>query len=330
MNHSSYETNEDLKQAKRQYTIVGLGLFVIVLTMLLLQFLETFIVLRIYPQGNVPFWLIWLLSFLPIYLVVVPIGLVILRKAPVCPPEQHDLKPGRVVAAAFIAIFMIYAGNILGNFVQALLQTATGLQSLNAVEELAMDDSLFFSILFMGILAPIVEEYIFRKQFIDHTGMYGGKAAVIASAVSFGLFHGNLPQFFYTSILGLLLGYIYLKTGKLRYTIGLHVMVNLIGGVLMPMVSRRSMQFGPIDLTDAAAVQAAVPYLLPVLLFSFVLIVFVIIGLVLFCINIRKVHFCASEHDMPKGRVFQTVCLNVGAILFVVISLVTFVISFMS
>ena len=37
--------------------------------------------------------------------------------------------------------------------------------------------------------------------------------------------------FFYAVAIGFLLGCVYVKTGRLRYTIGLHMTVNLIGGV---------------------------------------------------------------------------------------------------
>ena len=48
----------------------------------------------------------------------------------------------------------------------------------------------------------------------------------------FGLFHGNLNQFVYAFVLGLCFGFIYVKTGNIRYTIGLHMLVNFLGSVL--------------------------------------------------------------------------------------------------
>ena len=61
---------------------------------------------------------------------------------------------------------------------------------------------------------------------------YGELAAVLASGLFFGLFHGNLNQFSYAFLLGLFLGFIYVKTGKLGYTIGLHMAINFIGSSL--------------------------------------------------------------------------------------------------
>ena len=47
----------------------------------------------------------------------------------------------------------------------------------------------------------------------------------------FGLFHGNLNQFVYTFLVGAFWAFIYVKTGRLRYTIYLHMALNFMGSV---------------------------------------------------------------------------------------------------
>ena len=68
----------------------------------------------------------------------------------------------------------------------------------------------------------ILEEFIFRKMVIDRIWQYGEKIAVVTSALIFALFHINLFQFFYALGIGLIFAYVYLRTGKLRYTIIMH------------------------------------------------------------------------------------------------------------
>lgn len=82
------------------------------------------------------------------------------------------------------------------------------------------------------LIAPTAEELLFRKLLTERIVKYGELAAVLASGLFFGLFHGNLNQFSYAFLLGLFLGFIYVKTGKLRYTIGLHMAINFIGSSL--------------------------------------------------------------------------------------------------
>ena len=49
----------------------------------------------------------------------------------------------------------------------------------------------------------------------------------MASALCFGLFHGNLNQFFYAFLLGLVLAELALSTGCLWQAVLLHALVNL-------------------------------------------------------------------------------------------------------
>ncbi len=54
-------------------------------------------------------------------------------------------------------------------------------------------------------------------------------------ALIFGMLHGNLVQSSYAAIMGLLAGWIFWRTGKLRYNIGLHLVLNFssffVGGI---------------------------------------------------------------------------------------------------
>ena len=169
----------------------------------------------------------------------------------------------------------------------------------------------------MVILAPIIEEYIFRKQFIDRMNVYGGGLAVVTSALMFGLFHGNLSQLFYAFALGLVFGYIYLKTGRLRYCVGLHMLINFLGSVLAPTLLN-GIDFAALDeaeLADPAAWTAVSTQLLPFIVYVLGMIGLALAGLVLFCVKVRDVSFSAAELELPKGAKLKTVCLNAGMIL---------------
>ena len=217
----------DLKEAKKHFSKLGIGTFAILGIGTAAQLLLIYVVNNALPQVMEHSWGMWLLTFAPLYLIAVPIGLLLLRKVPAKPLEKHDLKPSRYIVTAIICIFMMYAGNILGTIITVLLQLLPGVSAGNPILGYATDNTLLPKVLFMVILAPVIEEYIFRKQLIDRMHIYGEKLAVVTSALMFGLFHGNLSQFFYAFALGLVFGYVYLKTGKLRYSIGLHMLINL-------------------------------------------------------------------------------------------------------
>jgi membrane protease YdiL (CAAX protease family) len=82
------------------------------------------------------------------------------------------------------------------------------------------------------IMAPFVEEMAFR-------GLMFGKfknfipvwAAAIFSALLFGIWHQNLPQFCGTVPMGLVIAFLYHQTGRLRYAMICHSVSNLFIGL---------------------------------------------------------------------------------------------------
>lgn len=80
----------------------------------------------------------------------------------------------------------------------------------------------------VGLLAPAAEELIFRglvfRRMKDFMNPW---AAIILSALLFGIYHGNMIQFLYASLMGILLAVIYHRTGTLWTSILAHLVANL-------------------------------------------------------------------------------------------------------
>ena len=305
----------DLKKAKNHFSKLGIGTFAILGIGTVTQLLLIYVVNSTLPQVMEHSWGMWLLTFAPLYLISVPIGLLLLRKVPAKPLEKHDLKPSRYIVTVIICIFMMYAGNILGTIITALLQLLPGVSAGNPILGYATDNALLPKVLFMVILAPVIEEYIFRKQLIDRMHIYGEKLAVVTSALMFGLFHGNLSQFFYAFALGVVFGYVYLKTGKLRYSIGLHMLINLLGSVVGPFFLEKVAVVDTMENMDLVALEPVMPWLIAFGAYVLVLIGLAIAGLVLLCLNKRKVSFAPAEMELPKGTRIKTAYVNAGMIL---------------
>ncbi|MBQ5442430.1 MAG: CPBP family intramembrane metalloprotease [Oscillospiraceae bacterium] len=257
----------------------------------------------------------WLITFAPLYLVAVPAGLLLLRRLPAHRPEERALGAKRFASDAVIGVFLMYAGNLASVLVLSLIGALFDSQSTNPLEGIVSSDMLLLRILIPVIIAPLVEEYIFRRQLIDRLGIYGGKLAVVISALAFGLFHGNLFQFFYAFTLGLLFGYIYLHTGRLRYSVALHMLINFFGTVVAPWVLERAdlenldmdaIAAGTQSLTGAQT--GFVLYILAVLLLAAA-------GFVLLCINARRIDYAPAEREIQRGKRFQTSYVNLGMLL---------------
>ena len=320
----------DLKAAKKQFSCLGMGAFMILAVATVLQLAAVSIAELVYPDGDGPSWLLWICTFAPIYLVAVPVGLLVMRKAPATPRERHDLRAVQIVIAAIICIFMMYAGNLIGVLLTSLVQTSFGLNSANPLLTYVADDTLWLRVLVMVVLAPVIEEYIFRKQLIDRMNIYGEKLAVITSALMFGLFHGNLSQLFYAFALGLVFGYIYLKTGRLCYSVGLHMLINFLGSVLAPSLLS-GIDFAVLDeteLTDPAAWTAISAQLLPFFTYVLGMIGLALAGLVLFCIKVRDVSFARAELELPDGAKLKTAYLNAGMVLLFISCMVSVILMF--
>ncbi len=83
---------------------------------------------------------------------------------------------------------------------------------------------MFFLI---SIAAPILEEMLFRGIILKYLlKKYRPLTAIILSAFIFGLFHMNIWQFVGAGLLGLLLGYMYWRSGTLFYSVLLHFLNN--------------------------------------------------------------------------------------------------------
>lgn len=93
--------------------------------------------------------------------------------------------------------------------------------------------SLAVQLICLGIITPIMEEYIFRGLIFKRIRNYvSAKRAILASAFFFGMYHGNLVQVIYGTLSGILLGYLYEKYGSLKAPILAHMLMNTVSCIL--------------------------------------------------------------------------------------------------
>jgi hypothetical protein len=135
-------------------------------------------------------------------------------------------------------MFTMIAGALFSNLLMSLLGALRGEPYVNDLDAiLGMPLPLVFVL--TVICAPIFEELICRKLLLERALPFGELPAILFTSTVFALIHGNFFQFFYAFLLGVIFSYVYLRTGKLRYTIGLHMVLNFIGGVLPAIIMQR-------------------------------------------------------------------------------------------
>ncbi len=81
---------------------------------------------------------------------------------------------------------------------------------------------------YVGILGPILEELIFRGYILNGLKKYGEWAAILTSAIFFTMFHGNLTQLLAPWIIGMLFGFLAIRTGSLLPSILCHIFHNTL------------------------------------------------------------------------------------------------------
>lgn len=83
-------------------------------------------------------------------------------------------------------------------------------------------------LLLYGMVSPLAEEILFRGVIYNRLRRYFGPlAGIVASGVFFGIFHGNLVQGVYGTVMGMLIAYVYERSGKFITPCLFHAVANL-------------------------------------------------------------------------------------------------------
>ncbi|MBS4460193.1 CPBP family intramembrane glutamic endopeptidase [Lactococcus petauri] len=101
-----------------------------------------------------------------------------------------------------------------------------------ALSEMSKQISLFFTILILGVLGPVIEEIIFRHIFLNRLSNYTGTLiAVLVSTALFTVMHMQQPMDFVLYAPGaMLLALAYLSSQRsLIFVICLHMLNNILG-----------------------------------------------------------------------------------------------------
>ena len=136
------------------------------------------------------------------------------------------------------------------NVIVSISQIARFSPKYQQVSEVIYSGGLFMEIVSAVIAAPILEELFFRGMIYKRLrDMINVKAAVVISALFFGAFHGNLVQFVYAFIIGLMLAYVYEKFKTIWAPVIFHIGANLISVLIT--------EFMPQSMNNAAVILGA-------------------------------------------------------------------------
>ena len=302
------------KDKKKAFSRIGWYLILLSVTSSAAQILIQDIIGIIYKPALEITFVKMVIIFGSMYLIGVPTANIILKGKMVLEADKNKLSAKTFLKLIPVTIFTVYIGSLIGQVITNIITAITGVVPFDPVSRLITGSNVFVTFIFAGLIGPIVEEYVFRKQIISHTRMFGDKRAIVFSAFVFALFHGNLSQMFYAFTLGLLFGYIYVKTGSIKYSAALHVMVNTVSGVIVGSIAS-NLDLEVLNLGfDAVLSSGEFWKYLIIVIYSLATMVFAIMGAFIVLKNRRNISVEQPVFELEKP--FKEMYLNSGIILF--------------
>ncbi len=289
------------------------------------------------------------------YSVYISFGLIVLTVDCICFPliylltmkmpkgevKHEKFHFGHFLLCVLCMYGLIGVGAILGMIVHTPLSAPfEDPEETNALVKLMMNSNFFVRLLVVGILAPIFEELIFRKVLIDHTIIHGELPAILLSGLMFGLFHGNFQQSFFTCFIGCLFAYVYIKTGKIIYTILLHMTVNCATSVItiglyemfFDIMEKNNLDYENFDaLMEYGMNHFDLPFVTMLLIFWVLLLVTICFaGLVTFIVLLcmKKIKISREEEEESIGKQIGALFTSPGLYLFYAVTIFLFLESY--
>ncbi|MDR1463899.1 MAG: CPBP family intramembrane metalloprotease [Oscillospiraceae bacterium] len=157
--------------------------------------------------------------------------------------EKRAIPPAALVGLTLAGFLLMYIGNIVSTVLNFLIAQIKGEEVTNPILAMGEGSNPWVMLAVLVFLAPLTEEYVFRKLLYRKLGGYGFGIYALCSATVFAMYHMNLSQMIYAFLLGLLFAGVMYYSKQIRYTILLHMSLNLFGGwVPLVLIDRMGMQ----------------------------------------------------------------------------------------
>jgi membrane protease YdiL (CAAX protease family) len=296
------QQNEILMDGMKPKKIVswaGLALFVLAIVVLGVQTLIEVLVTNFKPEMADTNWYVWAVTAVSLIVIGFPVYFLIIRTIPNSPKgETVRLKPSRFIVIFFICTAAMYITNFISIIITLAIALVKGEELINPAAEAILNGNFVVSLIYAALIAPVFEELIFRKLLLDKLRRFGDVPAILMTGIAFGLFHLNLSQFFYATVLGFIFAYVVIRTNNIIYSIILHMMINFISTAITPLVTNQNM--------------------IGMMLIGVWVMVSITIGAVFFVVNIRNIRL---EKKPPVMKASDFI-LNPGVILYILVCLV--------
>ena len=291
-------------ETRKVFSRLGFALTFSILSVNVVQLIVAGFMSAVDPNLLMTDWANFFLIAVSFYLIGFPLAYCMMKKIPVAvSQEKKRLTLWQLVEYGLISYAVMILLNFLTTFLLSFIELFKTESIVNPVQQVILTGSPWLSLLCIVVLSPIIEELLFRKILLDRVRIYGDKVAIIFTAIAFGFYHGNLSQLFYAVGLGIILAYIVLKTNQLKYSIGIHMFVNAMGSLILPMLIG--------DGSDLLRAQIA----------SVIVVILITFGTILIIKNRKKVELVQGDLTIPESKLMQLVWLNHGVFAYLLFSI---------
>ena len=306
---------------KKFFSKIGFNYLIYIISSLIITIIIANIIAATKPEIINNINISTVISAICNYILPLPILIHLMNKIKSTRPEIHKINIKTFLKYLCITITLMWIGNLTGTIITTILGGAIQSDISNPIQNLINSTDIWLNLLLISIIGPIFEEFFFRKLLIDRTIVYGAKVSIILSAVIFGLVHGNLNQFFYSALIGGFLGYVYIKTGRITYTIALHMIINLIGSVVTLSLNNSISSLSTGTINPIA--------LIFVISYFTMLIISLFIGISSIW-DYKKAKFNGEKTEINLKNPLKTVFLNTGMICFVLFFIIKMILQAIS
>lgn len=147
--------------------------------------------------------------------------------------EERGGEAGTITAGARVfgltKIVVFATASSLGlNALLTLIGFAETSETYRRVADRQYGVAFGIGLVLYGVISPLAEEALFRGVIYNRLRRFWGPVVgIVSSALFFGLFHGNLVQGVYGTVMGILIAYVYERRGGFFAPVLFHAAANL-------------------------------------------------------------------------------------------------------
>ena len=161
-------------------------------------------------------------------------------------PKKMTIQSFAMICASLYGVRFI-SKLILGGIEKLLFEMGIPATLVaNTSEELT--SSIIF-VLYLGVMAPVVEEFIFRGFIGYRLERYGKVFTILFTALIFSLFHANITQEVFTFMAGIVFAYVAIEYG-FQWAVVVHMMNNFIFAVVVDIYLAQMINLGAFSIVQ--------------------------------------------------------------------------------